>query len=46
MYGYVYKTTNLLTGKIYVGQHKSEKFDEKYFGSGKILKAEISQHGI
>ena len=46
MYGYVYKTTNLLTNKIYVGQHKSENFDESYYGSGKIIKAEISAHGI
>lgn len=46
MYGYVYKTTNLLTNKIYVGQHKSQSFDESYYGSGKILRAEISVHGI
>ena len=46
MYGYVYKTTDLSSGKIYIGQHKSEIFDTKYFGSGKILKNKIKQHGI
>ena len=46
MYGYVYKTTNLINGKIYVGQHKSQVFDEKYFGSGFILKRAISKYGI
>lgn len=27
MYGYIYKTTNLLDKKIYIGQHKSKVFD-------------------
>ena len=34
MFGYIYKTTNLFNGKIYVGQHKASKFDNTYFGSG------------
>lgn len=34
MYGYIYKTTNLFNGKIYIGQHKSDTFDENYYGSG------------
>jgi group I intron endonuclease len=34
MYGYIYKTTNLFNGKIYIGQHKSDVFDENYYGSG------------
>lgn len=34
MYGYIYMTTNLKNGKIYIGQHKSSKFDCNYFGSG------------
>ncbi len=34
MYGYIYKTTNLYNGKIYIGQHKADKFDENYYGSG------------
>lgn len=40
MYGYIYKTTNLINGKIYIGQHKSEEYDSSYYGSGKkILRA-------
>lgn len=38
MYGYVYKTTDLTNGKIYVGQHKSDKFEgDDYVGSGLII---------
>jgi len=47
MYGYIYKTTNLINGKIYVGQKKSTKFlGNKYLGSGKALKKAIIKYGI
>lgn len=36
MYGYIYKTTNTVNNKIYVGKHKG-KFDENYHGSGIAL---------
>lgn len=46
MYGYIYKTTNLVNGKIYVGQKKSETFlKEEYLGSGKRLKSAIMHYG-
>ena len=46
MYGYIYKTTDKVTGKIYVGQKKSNKFlKEQYLGSGKILKSKVKHHG-
>lgn len=39
MFGYIYKTTDLETGKIYVGQKKSPKFlGLAYVGSGKIIR--------
>lgn len=44
MYGYIYKTTNKLNGKIYVGQHKGT-FTLKYLGSGKLLKRAINKYG-
>jgi group I intron endonuclease len=46
-YGYVYKTTNLINNKIYIGQHKwtGHEIDPKYLGSGKILKEAIKTYG-
>ena len=46
MYGYIYKTTNLVNGKIYIGQKKSKKFlGNKYLGSGKRLWEAIYKYG-
>jgi len=45
MYGYIYKTTNLINNKIYIGQHKSEVFDETYFGSGKMITEALHKYG-
>ena len=47
MYGYVYKTTNNINGKIYIGQHKHSKqgIDKNYIGSGKILKEAVEKYG-
>jgi len=46
MYGYIYKTTNLINGKIYIGQKKSEKFlGINYLGSGKRLWEAINKYG-
>lgn len=36
MYGYVYKIS-FPNGKCYIGSHKSEVFDEKYWGSTQVL---------
>jgi hypothetical protein len=40
----IYKTTNLINGKYYVG--KDEKNNPEYLGSGKILKQSIAKHGV
>lgn len=45
MYGYVYLTTNLVNGRKYIGQHKSEQFTENYKGSGKILRQAFDKYG-
>ena len=44
-YGYIYKTTNLINGKIYIGQHKSNLFDSQYKGSGVILRKAFAKYG-
>ena len=46
MYGYIYKTTNLINGKIYIGQHCSNKFDTSYYGSGKKILRALKKYGL
>ena len=47
MYGYIYKTTNLINGKQYIGQHRATKFESNnYIGSGKLLLVAIKKYGI
>lgn len=45
-YGYIYKTTNLINGKIYIGQHIGNVIKENYYGSGKLILKAISKYGI
>ena len=45
MYGYIYKTTNSINGKIYIGKHKSDEFDPLYKGSGSYLWRAINKYG-
>ena len=45
MYGYVYKTTNLINGRCYIGQKKAIEFIPTYLGSGKIIKLAIKRYG-
>lgn len=46
-YGYVYKITNLINGKIYVGIHKynGTSIDMKYWGGGHLIKNAITKYG-
>jgi group I intron endonuclease len=41
---HVYLTENLINGRIYIGKHKGDPFDE-YLGSGSILKSAITKYG-
>lgn len=45
MYYYLYKITNLINNKIYIGIHSTKNLDDKYFGSGTKLKQAISKYG-
>ncbi len=41
----VYRTTNLVNGRFYLGVHKTSVLDDGYLGSGKLLKRAIAKHG-
>lgn len=45
MYGYIYKTTNLINNKIYIGQHKGCIFDPYYYGSGSWFIKAVKKYG-
>jgi group I intron endonuclease len=41
----IYKTTNTLNGRFYIGMHSTQNIDDGYLGSGRRLKAEINKYG-
>lgn len=46
MHYIVYKTTNLLNKKIYIGQHICHDINDGYLGSGVALNNAISKYGV
>ena len=44
-YHYIYKTTNLINGKYYIGMHSTDNLNDEYIGSGKRLWYSINKYG-
>jgi hypothetical protein len=42
---FLYKTTNLINGKFYIGVHSTDNLNDGYLGSGKILRYSINKYG-
>ena len=45
MYHFIYKTTNLINGKIYVGAHSTNDVNDSYLGSGALLHKAVKKYG-
>ena len=45
MHYFVYKTTNRINGRYYIGVHSTRKINDGYLGSGSLLKKAIEKYG-
>lgn len=43
---YIYRITNKVNGKTYIGQHKYKKLNDDYMGSGILLHLAYKKYGI
>jgi group I intron endonuclease len=46
MFYLIYKITNNLDGKIYIGSHRTKNINDGYMGSGKYLNRAYSKYGL
>lgn len=44
-YHFIYKTTNILTNRYYIGMHSTDNLNDGYLGSGKRLRYSINKYG-
>jgi hypothetical protein len=45
MFYTIYKTTNLINNKFYIGKHQTANPNDSYYGSGKAIKEAILKYG-
>lgn len=45
MFYTIYKITNVINGKIYIGKHQTKNVNDSYYGSGKAIKDAIKKYG-
>ena len=43
---YIYRITNKINGKTYVGQHKYKDLNDNYMGSGKLIRRAQKKYGM
>lgn len=43
---YIYRITNKINGKTYIGQHKYKKLKDSYMGSGKLIRRAQKKYGM
>ena len=46
MYGYIYRTTNLINNKIYIGKKEKPHYVDGYFGSGVVIRRALAKYGV
>jgi hypothetical protein len=46
MFYTIYKITNKINGKTYIGKHQTQDLNDGYVGSGKLIRAAIERYGI
>ncbi len=45
MYYTIYKITNNINGKIYIGKHQTKVLNDNYMGSGKLITEALNKYG-